>query len=430
MSDKIKILVVGVGNMGVSHARAYHKLPGFEICGLMSRAIGARRDLPAELDGYPRFQDFQQALAETRPDAVSINTYPKTHATYALRAMDAGCHVFCEKPMATNVEEAKAVVATARAKNRKLVVGYILRVHPALDEVHRDRPHAGQAAGHAHEPEPADPWPGLELAPEPDGDEADRRLRRALRRRHVPDDRRQAGARARHRRAAVTTRPGQYNYGQLQVTFDDGSVGWYEAGWGPMMSEVAFFVKDVVGPKGCVSIVKEPNEATADAARMATSTATRRRTARVHHADIDASNEFTRRTSSSTPRTSPITGAVRSRAGLLPAGDPRGLDLSEHMDDAVNSLRIVLAADESIRTGGRSSCRRIGAGATWRTRSTRTSIANGSTSSGSGRSGRAEHAAERSARRALRADLHQAVPRVGAGAPSGRALGDLGRATG
>ena len=57
-------------------------------------------------------------------------------------------------------------------------------------------------------------------------------------------------------------KPGMYNYGQLQVTFDDGSVGWYEAGWGPMMSEVAFFVKDVIGPKGCVSIVKDPNETT------------------------------------------------------------------------------------------------------------------------------------------------------------------------
>ena len=45
------------------------------------------------------------------------------------------------------------------------------------------------------------------------------------------------------------------NYGHLHVVFDDGSVGWYEAGWGPMMSEVAYFVKDVVGPKGCVSIV-------------------------------------------------------------------------------------------------------------------------------------------------------------------------------
>ena len=49
--------------------------------------------------------------------------------------------------------------------------------------------------------------------------------------------------------------PDMYNYGHLQVLFDDGSVGWYEAGWGPMMSETAFFVKDVISPKGCVSIV-------------------------------------------------------------------------------------------------------------------------------------------------------------------------------
>ncbi|MGO4842270.1 gfo/Idh/MocA family oxidoreductase, partial [Rhizobiaceae sp. 2RAB30] len=50
---------------------------------------------------------------------------------------------------------------------------------------------------------------------------------------------------------------GMYNYGHLQVLFDDGSVGWYEAGWGPMMSETAFFVKDVISPNGCVSIVME-----------------------------------------------------------------------------------------------------------------------------------------------------------------------------
>ena len=50
------------------------------------------------------------------------------------------------------------------------------------------------------------------------------------------------------------------NYGHLHVTFDDGSVGWYEAGWGPMMSEEAFFVKDVVGPKGAVSIVPGHSE--------------------------------------------------------------------------------------------------------------------------------------------------------------------------
>jgi len=47
------------------------------------------------------------------------------------------------------------------------------------------------------------------------------------------------------------------NYGQLQVEFEDGSVGWYEAGWGPMMSETAYFIKDVAGPEGAASIVPD-----------------------------------------------------------------------------------------------------------------------------------------------------------------------------
>ena len=78
-----------------------------------------------------------------------------------------------------------------------------------------------------------------------------------------------------------------YNYGQLQVTFDDGSVGWYEAGWGPMMSEVAFFVKDVIGPKGCVSIVKDPNETSAAGSNDIDSH-TKTNCIRLHHSAIDA----------------------------------------------------------------------------------------------------------------------------------------------
>ena len=42
-----------------------------------------------------------------------------------------------------------------------------------------------------------------------------------------------------------------------QVEFEDGSVGWYEAGWGPMMSETAYFIKDIIGPEGAASISVE-----------------------------------------------------------------------------------------------------------------------------------------------------------------------------
>jgi len=130
MPDKVRVLVVGLGNMGKSHASAYHRNPGFEIVGIMSRSIKSK-ELPTELAGYPLYEDFDTALAETKPDAVSINSWPNSHAEYAIKAFNAGAHVFMEKPIATNIEDAEAVVAAARKNNRKLVLGYILRVHPS-----------------------------------------------------------------------------------------------------------------------------------------------------------------------------------------------------------------------------------------------------------------------------------------------------------
>ena len=130
----VRVLVVGVGNMGLSHALAYEKIDGFELVGLCSRSIRGRNDLPAELASLPRYEDVDEALAESRPDAVSINTYPDTHEELCLKAFDAGCHVFVEKPLATTVDGAQAVVDKAREAGKKLVVGYILRVHPAWQE--------------------------------------------------------------------------------------------------------------------------------------------------------------------------------------------------------------------------------------------------------------------------------------------------------
>ena len=83
MASPLRVLVAGCGNMGASHARAYHKMPEFEIAGLVSRGPESRGALSKELGGLPEFSDYYQALAQTKPDAVSINTYPGTHAAYA-----------------------------------------------------------------------------------------------------------------------------------------------------------------------------------------------------------------------------------------------------------------------------------------------------------------------------------------------------------
>ena len=74
----IRVLVVGCGHMGASHAKAYHQLPGFEIVGLVSRRPESRERLSEMLGGYPTFGDYEAALKETNPDAVAISTYPDT----------------------------------------------------------------------------------------------------------------------------------------------------------------------------------------------------------------------------------------------------------------------------------------------------------------------------------------------------------------
>jgi hypothetical protein len=138
-----------------------------------------------------------------------------------------------------------------------------------------------------------------------------------------------------------------YNYGHFQVLFEDGSVGWYEAGWGPMMSETAYFVKDIISPNGSVSIAMD------DGARSDDINAhTRTSTIRIHHAATVAGGGFREPDMLLSMAGEPDHQALcdREQAYVLRA-IREDIDLSRHMDDAVQSLNICLAADRSIRSG-------------------------------------------------------------------------------
>jgi predicted dehydrogenase len=137
--------------------------------------------------------------------------------------------------------------------------------------------------------------------------------------------------------------PAMYNYGHLQVVFEDGSVGWYEAGWGPMMSQTAYFVKDVIGPNGSISIEEKHGEKGAESADIDSHTRTssllRHDAATMQNRRIDTSDE---------PGHQEL--CDREQAYFL-RSIREDADLRNHLADAVNSLRIVLAADRSVRTG-------------------------------------------------------------------------------
>jgi predicted dehydrogenase len=348
----IRILVAGCGHMGTSHAKAYHAMPGFQIVGVVSRGEKSRRALLDAVGAeYPQFSDYREALAATKPDAVSINTYPDTHASYALAAFEIGCHVFLEKPVAVTVAEAEQVVAAARRAGKKLVIGYILRVHPTWMRFIEKARTLGKPLVmrmNLNQQSSGEMWKTHKALMDSMSPIVDCGV-------HYVDVMCQMTRSRPVRVAAIGARlseelvPGMYNYGNLQVTFADGSVGWYEAGWGPMMSESAFFVKDVVGPSGCVSIagVKE-GEASSDEIEGHTKAAV----LRVHHAALAADGSFAKADEYLDCSGEPDhDGLCRLEQEFFLDAIQADRDLADHMADAVNSLRIVLAADESFKTG-------------------------------------------------------------------------------
>jgi predicted dehydrogenase len=353
MGNALKVLVVGCGRMGTSHSKAYRAIGDFEVVGLVDRDRGRMEALKETLGGgVATFDDFARAMAATRPDVVSVCTLPASHEEYAVAALQAGCHVFLEKPMATTVEGALRVVAAAKRARRKLLIGYGLRHHPSwikFIEIARSLGKPLVMRMNLNQQVQADNWRVAKGLLESISPIVDCGV-------HYVDVMCQMTGARPVRVSAIGARLSaeidkeMYNYGQLQVTFDDGSVGWYEAGWGPMMSETAFFVKDVVGPKGCVSIVAAgaaaPNKSGDLEAHCRTESL------RVHHADLGPDGKFTRADETVDLSDEPDHAELcRREQSYLLKTIREDVDLTQHMADGVNSLRIVLAADKSVRTG-------------------------------------------------------------------------------
>ena len=348
----LHILVVGCGNMGASHAMAYHTIDGFQICGLVSRGK-SKELLNAKLGNqYALFDDMDTAIKATQPDAVCISTYPDTHESFAVKAFESGCHVFIEKPVADSVASAINVVAAAKKAGKKLVVGYILRHHPSWERFIELTGQLGKPLVMR-----------MNLNQQSDGDmwTLHRNLMNSLSpivdcgvhyidvmcqmTRSKPIAVHAIGA-----RLTEDIPAGNYNYGQLQIRFEDGSVGWYEAGWGPMISETAFFVKDVFGPKGSVSIVAK--EAGGAGKSSSIEAHTKTESLRFHHADLDENEKFLKPDEWINLEDEPDHQELcnREQRYFLNA-ILENTDLAAHAEDAVNSLRIAFACDESIRTG-------------------------------------------------------------------------------
>ena len=106
---EIGVAVVGVGEVGEQHARAYAATGRCQLRWLHDLDSQRARKIAAKLDGVEVAESFEQVLDDPSVQAVSIASYDDDHFQQVVAALDAGKHVFVEKPLCRTVDEVAAV---------------------------------------------------------------------------------------------------------------------------------------------------------------------------------------------------------------------------------------------------------------------------------------------------------------------------------
>ena len=124
----MRIGVIGNGTISRYHGLGYKALGDrVEIVACCDLVEEKAKKYAEEFGCSKYYTDYKQMLEENQLDAVSVCTWNNAHAECSIAALDAGCHVLCEKPMAMNAEQALAMKAAAERNNKLLMIGFVRR---------------------------------------------------------------------------------------------------------------------------------------------------------------------------------------------------------------------------------------------------------------------------------------------------------------
>jgi predicted dehydrogenase len=130
----LRVCVIGMGPIGNRHAKIYKEDPLAELVGVCD-IIKERADSAAARLGVPAFYDAQEMLDALKPDVCSVATggyeYGSDHYLPTMQALEAGCHVLCEKPICNEIPKAEEMVAKAREKRLCFGIDFNHRFTPA-----------------------------------------------------------------------------------------------------------------------------------------------------------------------------------------------------------------------------------------------------------------------------------------------------------
>jgi predicted dehydrogenase len=134
MKKKLRVGVIGLG-MGRWHVRGYQSHPAAAVVAVADADAARLQEMGDELGVPGRYTDPLAMLAAEDLDVVSVATPNRFHAPLSIAALRAGCHVLCEKPMAMNAREARAMCAAAARARRRLMINFSYRFSPASQQL-------------------------------------------------------------------------------------------------------------------------------------------------------------------------------------------------------------------------------------------------------------------------------------------------------
>jgi predicted dehydrogenase len=128
----LRVGVAGLGYWGPNLARNFSAISESQLAYCCDGDSGARERAARQFPGVPVCAELDELLADPSLDAVALATPVPSHASLAVRVLEAGKHCFVEKPLAQSVVDAQRAVKAAEAAGRVLMVGHLLEYHPGV----------------------------------------------------------------------------------------------------------------------------------------------------------------------------------------------------------------------------------------------------------------------------------------------------------
>ncbi len=131
MSSKIRMGIIGLGAMGIKHLAVYHAMPDVEVVAIVDMNYEHAKKVSAQYGGIPFYASYDEMFQDKVVDAVAIAVPDAAHVGPVMAALNVGAHVLIEKPLATTLSDADALITMAKEKNKILMVNYTHRWVPA-----------------------------------------------------------------------------------------------------------------------------------------------------------------------------------------------------------------------------------------------------------------------------------------------------------